>query len=74
MVPMTARLTQQGMLTRSRADGCSHGLHLTEEGKKVVVKIRKRIANHEGKFWRDAKAADRDAIIEFLKSLWTVST
>ncbi len=71
MVPMTAKLTAQGMLNRSRADGRSHGLHLTDEGKKATVKIRKRIADHEGKFWKHAGAAERAAILRFLNSLWT---
>jgi DNA-binding MarR family transcriptional regulator len=70
MVPMTAKLTKKGLLTRARADGRSHGLHLTEEGKKAVAKIRKRIANHERKFWRDSRASERSAQLKFLKSLW----
>jgi DNA-binding MarR family transcriptional regulator len=73
MVPMTAKLTEQGMLSRSRADGRSHGLHLTEEGKKAVTKIRKRIADHEGKFWGETKAPERIALLSFLRSLWDVS-
>jgi DNA-binding MarR family transcriptional regulator len=73
MVPMTAKLAQQGMLTRLRADGRSHGLHLTDEGKKVAVKIRKRIADHEAKLWRDAKPSERTTVLGFLKSLWTES-
>jgi DNA-binding MarR family transcriptional regulator len=70
MVPMTAKLIKQGLLTRARADGRSHGLHLTEEGKKAVAKIRKRIANHERKFWKNSKAPERSAQLKFLKSLW----
>jgi DNA-binding MarR family transcriptional regulator len=70
MAPITANLTKQGFLTRSRADGRSHGLHITEEGKTVVAKIRKRIANHEGKYWRDTKPAEREALLAFLRSLW----
>jgi DNA-binding MarR family transcriptional regulator len=72
MVPMTARLTKQGLLTRSRTDGRSHALHLTEDGKKTAVKIRKRIADHENKFWKDAKGSERAAQLKFLKSLWAV--
>jgi DNA-binding MarR family transcriptional regulator len=72
MVPMTAKLTKQGLLTRSRADGRSHALHLTEEGKKTTLKIRKRIAEHENRFWKDAKASERTAQLKFLRSLWTV--
>jgi DNA-binding MarR family transcriptional regulator len=71
MAPITAKLTKQGFLRRSRADGRSHGLHLTAEGKVAVVRIRKRIAAHENKFWRDAKAPEREAMLAFLKSLWT---
>jgi DNA-binding MarR family transcriptional regulator len=70
MAPITSKLTRQGWLTRSRADGRSHRLQVTEEGKAVVAKIRRRIAIHEGRFWKDTKAADRDAILAFLSSLW----
>ena len=68
--PITANFTKRGLLTRSRADGRSHGLHLTGKGKTVVVKIRKRIASHEAKFWKDTKAPERDAALIFLRSLW----
>ncbi len=71
MVPMTAKLIAQDVLTRSRADGRSHGLHLTDEGKKVAVKIRKRIADHESKFWKQATAPERTAMLKFLNALWT---
>ena len=74
MAPMTGKLTKQGLLARSRVDGRSHGLHLTAEGKAIVGKIRKRIANHEEKFWKDTKSADRNAILTFLKSVWKEST
>ncbi len=74
MVPMTAKLSAQGLLTRSRADGRSHGLHLTDEGKKITVKIRRRIADHESKFWKHAKAPERIAILRFLNSLWTADS
>jgi DNA-binding MarR family transcriptional regulator len=70
MVPMTAKLTKQGLIMRSRADGRSHGLHLTPEGKTAIVKIRKRIANHEEKFWGSATTSERDITLTFLKSLW----
>jgi DNA-binding MarR family transcriptional regulator len=70
MAPMTAKLVKQELLRRSRVDGRSHGLHLTEEGRTMVAKIRKRIENYEEKFWRDTKGADRIAILEFLRSLW----
>jgi hypothetical protein len=70
---MTAKLTEQGLLSRSRADGRSHGLHLTEEGKKAVTKIRKRIADHENKFWGETKLPERTALLSFLRTLWDAS-
>jgi DNA-binding MarR family transcriptional regulator len=73
MVPMTAKLTEQGLLSRSRADGRSHGLHLTEEGKKAVTKIRKRITDHESKFWGETKSPERTALLSFLRTLWDAS-
>jgi DNA-binding MarR family transcriptional regulator len=72
MAPITAHLIKQGLLTRSPADGRSHGLLLTAAGKSVVGKIRKRIAKHEESFWKGAKAAERDSMLTFLKSLWNV--
>jgi DNA-binding MarR family transcriptional regulator len=73
MVPMTANLTQRLLLTRSRTDGRSHGLHLTDEGKRVAMKIRKRIADHESKFWQGTKTSEQVAVLKFLKSLWAES-
>ena len=73
MVPMTAKLTKQGLLSRSRADGRSHGLHLTEEGKKAVIKIKRRIADHESTYWGDTKAPERAAMLSFLRALWDAS-
>jgi DNA-binding MarR family transcriptional regulator len=71
MVPMTAKLTKQRMLTKSRADGRSHGLHLTELGKKVANKVRRRIADHEERFWRRTVTSDRKLFLASLKSVWT---
>ena len=73
MVPMTAKLVQQGLLTRAPADGRSHGLHLSEEGKKVAATLRKRIAAHEMPFWKGLRSTERAALLKFLKSLWTES-
>ena len=73
MAPLTGKLTKRGLLASSRVDGRSHGLHLTAEGKAIVGKIRKRIANHEEKFWKGTKSADRIATLTFLKSLWQQS-
>jgi DNA-binding MarR family transcriptional regulator len=74
MVPMTAKLAKQGFITRSQADGRSHGLHVTVEGKATVGKIRKRITSHEEKFWRDTKINERETILALLKSFWKDST
>lgn len=73
MVPMTAKLVQQGLLSRAPADGRSHGLHLTEKGKKVAASLRKRIAAHEMPFWKGLSSKERSALLKFLKSLWTES-
>jgi DNA-binding MarR family transcriptional regulator len=73
MVPMTAKLVKQGLLTRAPADGRSHGLHLTEEGRKVAATLRKRIAAHEAPFWKGLGSPERAALLKFLKSLWTES-
>jgi DNA-binding MarR family transcriptional regulator len=74
MAPITASLATQGLLKRSRVDGRSQGLHLTAKAKTVVAKIRRRIANHESKFWQGTKAADRVAVLAFLRSLWKQPT
>ena len=73
MVPMTAKLVRQGLLTRAPADGRSHGLNLTDEGKKVAASIRKRIAAHEMPFWKGVSASERIALLKFLKSLWATA-
>jgi DNA-binding MarR family transcriptional regulator len=71
MAPMTAKLTQRGMLRRARTDGRSHGLHLTELGRKAESQVRKRIAEHERRFWRSTRSLERGQFLDFLKALWT---
>ena len=70
MAPMTAKLVEQELIRRSRTDGRSHGLHLTEQGKRVAATVRRRIAEHEGKFWKTTKRRDRTACLAFLRSIW----
>jgi DNA-binding MarR family transcriptional regulator len=67
MAPMTAKLVNQGLLERAFADGRSHGLHLTKNGKTVVMKIRMRFDKNEKKFWAKLKTSNRDWILEMLK-------
>jgi DNA-binding MarR family transcriptional regulator len=73
MTPITAKLAERGWIRRSRTDGRSHGLHLTAGGKALMGKVRKRIADHEEKFWKGATPAERDAMLGFLQSLWRKS-
>jgi DNA-binding MarR family transcriptional regulator len=70
MTPLTANLVKRGLLSRSRTDGRSLGLCLTADGKTVVARIRRRIAKHEERFWKYAKAPDRHAMLAFLRGLW----
>ena len=62
--PLTAKLMKRRMLARSRADGRSQGLHLTEEVKRTVVKVRKRIAAHEERFWRGTSYSHRELYLK----------
>jgi len=70
MAPMTAKLIERGLIRRSRADGRSHGLHLTEQGTKVAATVRRRIAEHEERFWKAMKPRDRTVRLAFLRSIW----
>jgi DNA-binding MarR family transcriptional regulator len=70
MAPMTAKLTRRGLLSRAKTDGRSHGLRLSEEGRRVTGKLRRRIAEHEDRFLRHISAPQRGALLTLLKSLW----
>ena len=50
MVPIIARLMDRGFVARTRADGRSHALTLTDQGRKMADEANNRIAAHEARF------------------------
>jgi DNA-binding MarR family transcriptional regulator len=74
MTPMTAALTQRGYLSKTRTDGRSQGLSLSESGSELVTRIRKRIADHERKFLGALDKDERAALLRVLNLVWAPET
>lgn len=47
MAPLVAKLEQRGLVERTRSDGRSSGLSLTEAGSAIVERVRNLISQHE---------------------------
>ncbi|KAJ8139081.1 hypothetical protein OY671_007707 [Metschnikowia pulcherrima] len=50
MVPIIARSMDRGFVARTRADGRSHALTSTDQGRKMADEANQRIAAHEARF------------------------
>jgi DNA-binding MarR family transcriptional regulator len=50
MVPIVSRLMERDLVARTRVDGRSHALLVTDAGQLVVAEARARIARHEARF------------------------
>ena len=49
MAPLAATLTERGLIERTRADGRSQGLRLTDRGSDLVEAVRGRIIEHDAR-------------------------
>lgn len=70
MAPIAAMLTERGVIDRSRADGRSHPLRLSEAGRALSGEIHARIATHEARFLRDLPPTERAALVATLRQVW----
>jgi len=70
MAPLAAGLTESGWIVRSRSDGRSQGLRLSEAGLQGAATIRARIQTHEARFAADLSPSARAKLINLLHRLW----
>lgn len=67
MVPIISRLMDRGLVARTRVDGRSHALRVTEQGQAVVDDARARIARHETGFAERLDGTVLDTLLCALK-------
>ena len=71
MAPIAAMLTKRGLVERTRADGRSQGLRLSEAGAATAAEVEQRIDAHEARFLPDLPPQDRAALVALLRRIWS---
>jgi DNA-binding MarR family transcriptional regulator len=69
LVPIVGGLMLKGLLERTAADGRSHSLYLTEEGRELHRKITKVAREHEEYFFGDIPDDLRRILMQAFRSL-----
>lgn len=72
MAPIAAMLSDRGLIDRTRPDGRSQGLMLSEAGTTLAIELRRRIDEHEARFLPDLSPRDRAALTALVRRVWTV--
>lgn len=67
MVPIISGLVEDGLISRSAANGRTHALHLTKKGVELDRKIAKKILEHERRFFGDIDEATRETLLRTLR-------
>lgn len=70
MAPIAAMLTENGLLSRTQADGRSQGLELREAGRALAERVWEGIETHEAGFLPDMTAAERRGLVDLLRRVW----
>ncbi|MBJ7484758.1 MarR family transcriptional regulator [Brevundimonas sp.] len=69
MVPLTAQFAERGLVVRHRADGRSHGLHLTPKGADLARDAWVACAANETRFAAALSEAEQHTLIGLLEKL-----
>ncbi|WP_395651936.1 MarR family winged helix-turn-helix transcriptional regulator [Brevundimonas sp.] len=69
MAPLTAQLTERGLVDRHRADGRSHGLHLTSKGAELARAAWVACAANEERLAAALSEAEQQTLIGLLEKL-----
>jgi DNA-binding MarR family transcriptional regulator len=69
MVPIIARLIERGLVARTRVDGRSLALRVTDEGAKQAAEAWRRIAAHEARFRERLAPAELQTLLAALPVL-----
>ncbi|MBY0394362.1 MAG: MarR family transcriptional regulator [Novosphingobium sp.] len=71
MVPIIARLIERDLVARTRVDGRSLALRVTEKGADLAAEAWRRIAEHEARFRDRLAPADLETVLAALPVLRT---
>lgn len=71
MAPLTARLETRDLIVRESAGGRSHGLTLSDSGRRRTKKAQRIVAALEAELMDRIPAAQRAAFLRTLKALFT---
>lgn len=69
MVPLITKLSGRGLIKKTRVDGRSQGLSLTEAGRSQMEMVKAIIAAHEEKFSACLAGMDRSKLFAMLRSI-----
>ena len=70
MAPMTARLTERGLIIRAAVDRRSHGLMLSDAGKQLCKSVKAVVARHEAALMARIPHEHRAHFLPALAALW----
>jgi DNA-binding MarR family transcriptional regulator len=70
MAPITATLTERGLIERAQANGRSQALRLSADGAAMAMDARARIHDHEDRFFGKLPDSARAALLPVLRSIW----
>ena len=70
MVAFVGRLQARGLVERRPADGRSHALQLTQEGRRLLSKVRKVVQEFEAELLTRVPAKLRPMVLPVLMALW----
>lgn len=71
MAPLTARLAARDLIVREAAGGRSHGLTLSDAGRRLTKKAQRIVAELEAELMERIPAAQRAGFLRTLKALFT---
>jgi DNA-binding MarR family transcriptional regulator len=70
MVPLVARLEENGYIARIAVDGRSFGLKLTKSGAQLCAKVKAAIKIHQQQITARIPEMHRDHLVPALQALW----
>ena len=70
MAPLASRLRKRELVVRERVDGRSHGLRLSDAGRKLAQRARKTMVEHEATLLEPLSTVQRKAFLAALRRLW----
>jgi DNA-binding MarR family transcriptional regulator len=74
MTPLAGRLEERGLIKRTRSDGRSFGLALTQAGAKLEGQVRVAAQAHEDEIWGLIPDAHHAHLLPALHALWDATS